>query len=516
MARPSWTGTRLAALGFALVTVTVAFSACNKSTSTPTGPTPTPVGFTPTPVGFTPTPVGMTPTPVASGATAAPGINGTVYVPDGGGVGSIRGLQIVRSETLNGSLMASFPTSQPSVLNLGGSVGGFALSSDLSDAFAAVSTTGGPPYSLVQDIFGAASVSLVPVSSAYNVNPTPSPFPTPTPSGMTPGPGTATPTATPPPITDISSMAILGSSSAAVGLVLGPGTQGLLGLTSITSPPLIYGGFVPFQGATPNPPVLPRTSILIAPQPTTTTAPMYAFVRGTSDALTLGITLVTQQNFQFNVLAVDPSLGTGSTLRGGGADAVSFADPTRALVAFPNTNQVVLVTGLPQSFSHSSMVTLGSHPHSVAITSGGQFAVVGGDAGFYVLGGVASGALVVETPYAGTPSSGQANSPPYLGCDGKTHNLVNITSVGFSADAKYLVLLGTQPTGCLSGNNSSVVVLPFNPATGTPPSPGPTPTPGPSPAPGTTATPVPTPSPTSFTQNNIVTPPTGADLMVAR
>jgi hypothetical protein len=147
-----------------------------------------------------------------------------------------------------------------------------------------------------------------------------------------------------------------------------------------------------------------------------------------------------------------------------------------------------------------------STPHSVVITPNGQYAIVGTDAGLYVVNGVNGGALTPVAPFAPGPVSG-VSSPAFVGCDANPHTLLNVASVGFSLDAKYLIALGTgSGVSCASGNNSSILAIPFNESTGSTPSPSPTVAPATSPSPS--------PNPTLFTQNNVITPPTNADYLV--
>ncbi len=231
-------------------------------------------------------------------------------------------------------------------------------------------------------------------------------------------------------------------------------------------------------------------------------------MRGT-DLLSLQITVV-GGGYGFRIMAENPNLGNNpaaANQRGRGAMAFSPTDPSRALVAqAPGTNDVTLVTGLPAALTATYTLTLPSRPHSVAIASGGQMAVVGADNGYYVIGGVNTNVLTLLVPTSpgiyGTGTASSANQPSYVGADGVTHNLTNITSVAFSADGKYLAVLGSLTANSAGGGaNATLVALPFNQSA------------------GASATPTPTNTtipPQSFTQNNIYVPAVDQDLMVVR
>jgi hypothetical protein len=188
--------------------------------------------------------------------------------------------------------------------------------------------------------------------------------------------------------------------------------------------------------------------------------------------------------------------------------AFSPTDPTRAIIAqAPGVNDVTLVTGLPTKITRTATITLPSRPHSVAIATGGTMAVVGADNGYYVIGGINTTAptlLVPTSPgiYGPTGTASTTNTPSYVGADGATHNLTNITSVAFSGDGKYLVLLGSlTPNSTGGGTGGTVVALPFNQTAGA----------AATPTPSATTTP-----PQSFTQNNFYAPAVDQDLLVVR
>ena len=316
----------------------------------------------------------------------------------------------------------------------------------------------------------------------------------------------------PPVVPDAYSIALLGTGATGEALVTGAGAAGILGVTSLTNAPPQYGGFIPFVGGTINPPLYPRTNIVIASDTT------YALVRGPLDLLVVSVT-PSASGYHLQITQYSSALGYGASasLRGDGAMAVSQEDTGRALFALPGgSNAIELVTGLPKNVTMTASLPLPSRPHAVAITTSGAFAVVGADAGFYIISGIGSGQLMINAPFAPSPTSGMANSPAYVACDGSTRYLQNITSVAFASN-KYIVLYGTSPgVSCPSGLNSSIVVLPFNPATGSTPTPEPTPSPSPKPPQGVTPSPTASPMPTQFTQNGVVTLPSDSSLMVVR
>jgi len=487
LARPN--GALPRAIGAVLAALSLLLAACSKSTPT--------AKATPTPV---PT-VSGAPTP-----TSQPNTTGIAYLPDGGNGGTFQGIQVVHFEDIDGNLLGG-----PQGINIrfAGAVGVVGFTVDASDAVAAISATGGPPYNLAQDIFGSSIGSLVPVGEPYVIsNPPPTPVPT-------TGP-TAKPTATPlvpTVVPDAYTMALLGTGTVGLALTTGAGAGGILGISSLTNAPPVYGGFVPFSGGTISPPNFPRTNIVVSP------SGAYALVRGPADLLVLSITDVAS-GYQFNIIQYSEALGYNSSnfLRGDGVMAISQADPGRALIGqSPNALAIQLITGLPTAINYGETITLPSKPRAIGISPAGIYAVVGADNGFYVIGGVGSGALTLQAPFAPNPSSPTANAPPYIACDGTTHYLQNITGVGFASNGKYLVLLGTSPgLSCPMGYNSTIMVLPFNQSTGATPTPGPTATPIPTPAPGVTATPTPSPVPTKFVENGIITQPSDSALMVVR
>jgi len=445
----------------------LALAACSKSYGTPSpaataSPTANPAA-TPTPPGC----LGVA--------------GGVAYIPDGGG-GSFHGIQVIHFEDSTTNLCA---TAQIVAVPFSGSVGPFDLASDGSTALAALSTGAGPPYTHIQDVFGAFNGNLIPAGSTYDITqpPTPTPSVTPTPVG------TST-------LTESNSIGIVSTGTVSVGLVGGPGL-GILGLTSLTNAPPQFGGFVPFQGGVPDPGPGNRPLVVVDP------SSVSALMRGPNDMISYSIAIVAT-GYQFTLSAVDTTVGYGgaTNLRGNGGIAFDPADVSKALVIqAPASNGVTLLTTLPALFTHASSIVLPSRPHSVAIATGGVIAVIGADNGFYILQGVDTQTLALVAPFAPIAGDAFANAPSFVGCDGATYRLTHISSVGLSADQRFLVVVGTPPTQhCASGNNSSMIALPFNTATGTQPSPTPSVSPG----------------PPQFTANNIVTRPADTDYVTVR
>ena len=486
---------RLFAVGIAVVAL--AFAACGHSNNT----TPTPVSS-------------VTPVATASaGATAsvAPcAISlGIAYEPDGGNGGSLHGIQYTHFESNTETLCP--PSAVPSAASLvtfSAPVGGLAFAADASDAVALVMGSSGG-YTLAQDIFGSAIGTLTPVGTPYDLSMEPVPIAT---GYVSPGPSpTATATAANAPlISDAQSISILGGSSAAVALVLGTpvtgSTPAIVALTSLTNAPPQYGHSIPFTGSSytlQNIADVPRNIVRVA---TDTTGTTVAVVRGPSDLLAFKITSVAT-GYQFNAESEDATLGSNTTLRGSGAMAFDPVDSGRLLVGGSTSgegNALTLVTGLPDAINHTSTILLpgATQIRSIAITAAGVYAIVATDVGIFSVGGINADTLAIVPPFAASPLSSMANAPSYTTCASTTAQLTNVQSVGISSDQKFLVALGSGVgVACPSGFNASIVALPYNPATGG--------TPSPAPASTSTAS----PAPTMFVQNNIVAPPTGADLM---
>lgn len=454
-----------------------------------------------------------------SGSTAAPSSTptpstiGVAYLPDGGNGGGFRGIQFVHFEDTSSNLLPSpaFAATPPAV-SFAAPVGPLAFAVDGSVAVAALND--GTAFNEIQGMFGVTTANLVPAGLPYLTSLPPSPTAAPS---VTP-PATAAPTSTPQAdavVADVRSVSVFGTSTAAVALLQG-NPAGLLGVSSLTQIPPLFSGFYAFNSAGGLATPAPGTHQFIASaavgaggtDSVGNAIQGNALVRGT-DLLSLQITVV-GGGYGFRIMAENPNLGNNpaaANQRGRGAMAFSPTDPSRALVAqAPGTNDVTLVTGLPAALTATYTLTLPSRPHSVAIASGGQMAVVGADNGYYVIGGVNTNVLTLLVPTSpgiyGTGTASSANQPSYVGADGVTHNLTNITSVAFSADGKYLAVLGSLTANSAGGGaNATLVALPFNQSA------------------GASATPTPTNTtipPQSFTQNNIYVPAVDQDLMVVR
>jgi len=249
-----------------------------------------------------------------------------------------------------------------------------------------------------------------------------------------------------------------------------------------------------------------------------------ALVRGQNDLIVFKISLV-GSGYQLDLDAESQTLGTGSPLRGKGNIAFDPADVSRALLGGTSaggSNVLTLIGGLPTSITTiGSGLTLppGANIHSIEIASNGQFAIVGTDLGIFVVNGVNGSTLSLVTPFAPSAASAQANAIPYTNCNGAPSKLTTVYSVGLSLGSlpgvpldDYLVALGSgSGVSCPSGRNATLVAIPFDPSTGSTPAPTATPTATAS----STSAPSPTP-PAVFVQNNMIAPPTGADLLIVR
>ncbi len=462
-------------LGVVVALVALALAACAHS-----GSTPTPISSS-------------SPTPIATG-TIRPGCasvtSGVAYLPDGGNGAGFSGIQQVHFEDFNGNLCA---TTVVFTVAFAGPVGPFWIAPDDSVALAAYSATNGPPFTLIQDVFGASQAGLVPVGAGYDVTTPPTPVPS------------TTPTAFPSPLpvlSDVASITTIGSGSASDGLIGGIG-DGFLGLTSLTNAPPQFGGFVPFPGSSPNPGDGLRPNLALSSDSTVFLA------RGPSDVIAYSIQVV-GTGYQFTTTAFSTALGYGAgrLLRGTGAMAINPTSASHAiLLQAPGGNDVSLVTNLPTDFTGAPPLTLPSRPHSVAITNAGSIAAIGADNGVYVVMQANGVILKLVPPFAPNPSDPKANAPTFVGCDGHTYRMTNVTSVRISADQHYLIIVGQPPTqSCASGYDSSLIAVPFNPTTGG------TPSPAPSPSPGTSPSPV----PTMYTANGLVKQPVDSDYLIVR
>jgi hypothetical protein len=274
----------------------------------------------------------------------------------------------------------------------------------------------------------------------------------------------------------------------------------------------------------------PRTIVRISPGATTinSTSTSIALVRGQSDLLSFGITLV-GSGYQLNLEAQNTNLGSGSPLRGNGEIAFDPASITRALIGGTTaggSNVLTLIDGLPSAITTVSTLTLpsGANIHSIQISTNGQYAVVGTDLGIYSVNGVNGTVMSLVTPFAPSPLSAMASAPFYTDCNGKTQRMTTVYSLGYSVGSipnltldDYLVALGSASgVSCPSGDNATLVAIPFSPTTGTTPAPTAEPSPTATPGAGETASP-PSPTPPAvFVQNNMIAPPAGSDILVVR
>lgn len=423
------------------------------------------------------------PTPVPSGSPGAIGTPsvasvGVAYVPDGGGAGQ-RGVEVVHFEDTSGNLLAK---PAPVAVVFPGAVEELAISSDTTVGIGAMSRAAAAPYPLIQDLSGFTGASPVLVGPAYDAAIVPSPAPN------------ATPTAAAV-IPDIAGVAVLGTGQQSVGLAVG-GTNGILATSALTNSsfPFAYGGFasfMPASGSTVTVPAGTRNNITASPlSPTTGT--FTVLVRG-QDLLVYDVTQnLSGSGYLFTITAEDATLGTTpSLLRGNGAMALT-SDGSRAVLAqAQGPDTVALITGLPTAIKVAATLTLPSRPHSVAISPNGAYAAVGTDGGVFLVSGVSGSTLAMTGPLVAT----------YTGSDGLSHQLVNVSSVGFTLDGRYLVALALLNPGV--STVGSVVVLPFNQSA----APG---SPTPSPAPTGSLL------PTMFVQSGITTGGIDLDNLVVR
>jgi len=480
-------------LGTGAAIAALALAACRGGGGSP-GPNPTPV-----PIAT----VNPSASPGASGTPTAATI-GVAYLPDGGNAGGFSGLQIVNFEDTLGHLLPNVSTSSPKPVVFPGAVGPFTISNDGFAAIAAVSTSTSPTYTRVQSVFGTNANATVPVGPGYDVTQVQPSAPTQAPS---PGSSASPLPSAVPVLSKVTSLSIYGlaQSTQAVGVVAGPDTTGFLGLTQLSNAGPVFGGFVPYAGQTPAPIVASRPHVIALASTNVSTL----LARGPQDLLAYAVA-IGGTGYTFTVGADDTTLGLAATTLGSGVMALDPADGTRAMIGQTNpgdgsANGVTLVTGLPGKATHAMTISVNAVPHSIAITAGGGYAVVGTDQGFVVIAGVDSGTLTLLPAFAPAAAPSTFNHPSYTGCDGNTYQLANVSSVGFSGDQAYLAALGNQPAAaCAGGRTASLVVVPFNQTTGTSPTPGPT-----------TAASA-TPAPTSFVQNNIIAPPIGQDYLFVR
>ena len=494
LARLNLTRSRLFGAGLALASL--AFAACGGHSTTPT-----PVAS----VTAVPTSTGSAPAALSSPCSSTLGV---AYEPDGGNGNGFTGVQVTHFED-NGEHLCSAvtPTTPISGVRFGAPVGPIAFSLDFSDSLALLFDTSTNGFALAQDVFGASIAQLVPAGAPYDLSAPATPVP------VTSGSPVATASLTPALITDATSVTILDDGSLGVGLVVSPNTspQSIVGLTSLTNAPPQFGNSVPFVGSTNTLMQPSSTSFGNIISFTDSTGISDVLVRGTTDLVSIGVK-GNSTGYQFNVESEDTKLGTNVPLRGVGRMAFSTISATRALVGGTSggtANRLTLVTGLPAAVTETSSITLPGTINSIAFAPQfGTFAAVGTSAGIVIVSGVNTSTLGIASPFGSTV---QAYAPTFTNCNGTTSTLTNIASVGFSADLKYLVALGTASgVSCTSGNNASIVAIPFDGETGATPAPSSIATPTPAPS----GSPAASPFPKLFQQNNVIAPPANADYFV--
>ena len=134
--------------------------------------------------------------------------------------------------------------------------------------------------------------------------------------------------------------------------------------------------------------------------------------------------------------------------------AVSPTDSSRAIVVFPSTGTVQLITGLPAKPVAGASVTLptGAFPLSVSISPDGKLAVVGTlSQGLFLISGVDTATLTqVGTAYA----------PTYT-LAGQSVTLGSIPTLGITLDGKYVIAADAGDLVNYSVFHNAVVVIPF-------------------------------------------------------
>ncbi len=485
----TWISSRSRVLGGGLALAALATACGRGSTVTPQA-TPTPV----------PTVSGGGGIPTSACATSAY----AAYEPDGGNGAGFTGIQVVHYADTRGDLCAA-PGPVPSALAFAGSVGPFTERTDgsgTSDALAVIGPGTGA-YHLVQDVLNLGIGAPIPAGAPYDFAVLP-PAPTPLPS-VSPVPS-PTSTVPPPLLSDVTSISILlssfNSAASAVGLATAPNSSAVVAVTSLSNAPPLYGGSVfynPPAGTVGNkitPTVAARSTIVAAPDGSSVVA------RGPADLLLYQVPVP----YQLIAVAENTSLGTnGVVLRGFGNVAYDPRDTRRLLVAGTSggaTAHLTLLTGLPTALTVAGSIDVPGSVNSLVIDRSGTYAYVATNAGIVAVKGIDTGSLALAT-ISGAPSSGNATQLPYIDCNGRATSLSNVFAVRLSSLDRQLVALGTSPgTACAGGYNASVVAAAFTASTAT--------IAVPSPAPSATA------APATFTQNNVIPPPLGADYFVVR
>jgi hypothetical protein len=170
------------------------------------------------------------------------------------------------------------------------------VAGDDGDDAVAIEANAAGAYTLIQDVFGGAVGTLVPVGMPYDVS-----LPPPTPAASS----TATPIPAPL-IPAVTSVSIAGDLDAGVALIVGPAASppAIVALTSLTNAPPQYGLNVPFAGSTYTFTTGPTTPISIVRYDGVATTDGYtALIRGPGDLLSFAVTLV-GSGYQFNAKSV--------------------------------------------------------------------------------------------------------------------------------------------------------------------------------------------------------------------
>ena len=384
-------------------------------------------------------------------STPVPDTEGVAYIPDGGN-GGPPGLVVTHFLDNSGTIYHYFPEQ----VNFGSSVKSFTVASNDSLGMAVVKIPGGD-YSGLQGVLGTANTNPIPGGAPYNtaIEPTAAPSASPVPPNAT--------------MEAVSSVALLFTGDASVGLAMGPTAQGIIGVNQVVNQVPTFNGFIPYQCNNRSiTPTTGRQNIEIS-SAANGSGVYTALVRGPNDLVSFSVTPnfgVTPPIYVFCVQQQDVSLGSHGALDGRGAMAISPAQPGRAVVLQTPTSGAI-ATNLPSSMTKASTVSFPdtTRANPVAIHPNGFFAAVGADSGLFVIKGVTS-ALITQVNQ-GSPATGAPYRPSYLGGDGQMHKLENVTSIGFSNDGTFLgVLCSTTPNSPGGGTTASFIVLPFNEVSG--------------------------------------------------
>jgi len=435
LARPTLAHTLL----FGLVGCALALAACSKGTGSST-PAPS---ASPT---VTPS-VGPSQTPVPSSV-------GIGFLPDAGNAGPA-GITVLHFLTAGGT---SFPY-KPEFVNFASPVELLTIDVDATVGLAVMKSPEGT-YSYLQGVLGISNSNIAPGGSFFDsYYPPPSPAPT---NEVVPS---------------ISSEAMVGTSNNAVGLSVGPAAVGILGVNQASSQAPSFNGFVPFSdGCSGNVPPTFQRSAIAASSIVNGNGNYSVLVRGQHDLMSYRVTPnfnVSPPRYAFCYTADDETLGANLLANPGavgrGMIAFSPVDSTRALLGQvgPSQDSLMLVTGLPAVITRTVPLALKGSPRvqSVTIAQNGTYAVIGTNLGLYVVSGINTGALIAVGQ--GASKTTGPYEPAYKGADGLYHQLKNVTSVGLISGGSFLAatasLTADAPGG---GTTGTLVVLPFNEATG--------------------------------------------------